>query len=122
MPFKIEIMVDEPILLKTEKRPLLHDFDEKLIANILGYSLEEIVTEKLRALLQSRKKLVERGWGASRVCRDFYDLLYILSREKLVDVPALFLKKCKIRKVMFYTPDELISRDLIDTARREWNQ
>ena len=37
------------------------------------YDINEIVVEKMRALLQFAKKLHERGWGRSRV-RDYYDL------------------------------------------------
>jgi predicted nucleotidyltransferase component of viral defense system len=43
------------------------------------YPLAEIVAEKLRALLQSRQRLQARGWGASRVCRDYYDLWKVLN-------------------------------------------
>ena len=119
---KVEITVDEPVLLKALERPILHGFGEKFETNIQGYAIEEIVAEKLRALLQSRQKLADRGWGASRVCRDYYDLWYILSREKLTGVPELFMKKCEVRNVTFHSPNEFISPDLIDTARREWNQ
>jgi predicted nucleotidyltransferase component of viral defense system len=119
---KVEITVDEPVLLEVREHPILHGFGEKIDTNILGYALEEIVAEKLRALLQSRQKLAERGWGASRVCRDYYDLWYILSREKLTGIPDLFVKKCKARKVAFHSPHELISPDLIEITRREWDQ
>lgn len=119
---KVEITVDEPVLLKTQDCPILHGFGEKLETSVSGYALEEIVAEKLRALLQSRQKLADRGWGASRVCRDYYDLWYILSREKLTGIPDLFAKKCKVRKVTFHSPEELISPSLIETARREWDQ
>ncbi|MFA5079838.1 MAG: nucleotidyl transferase AbiEii/AbiGii toxin family protein [Dehalococcoidia bacterium] len=119
---KVEITVDEPVLLEVWEHPILHGFGEKIDTNILGYELDEIVAEKLRALLQSRQKLVERGWGASRVCRDYYDLWYILSREKLTGIPDLFVKKCKVRNVAFHSPDELVSPELVETARREWDQ
>ena len=119
---KVEITVDEPVLLKTQDRLILHGFGEKLETSVSGYALEEIVAEKLRALLQSRQKLADRGWGASRVCRDYYDLWHILSREKLTGIPDLFLRKCEVRKVIFRSPDELVSPDLVETARREWDQ
>jgi len=119
---KVEITVDEPVLLKVRERPILHGFGEKFETSVPGYVLEEIVAEKLRALLQSRQRLAKRGWGASRVCRDYYDLWYILRREKLTDVPDLFVQKCKVRKVAFHSPDELVSPELIETARREWDQ
>jgi len=119
---KVEITVDEPVLLEAREHPILHGFGEEIGTSVLGYAFEEIVAEKLRALLQSRQKLAERGWGASRVCRDYYDLWYILSQEKLNGIPDLFVKKCKVRNVAFHSPDELVSRELVETARREWDQ
>jgi hypothetical protein len=53
----VKIGVDEPILLKPELRPVLHDFEELLQVNVLANTLAEIVREKLRALLQSRARL-----------------------------------------------------------------
>jgi len=119
---KVEITVDEPVLLEVREHPILHGFGEKIETTISGYVLEEIVAEKLRALLQSRQKLAERGWGASRVCRDYYDLWYILRRENLTGIPDLFAKKCQVRKVAYHSPNELVSPDLIETAQREWDQ
>ncbi|MGD0878270.1 MAG: nucleotidyl transferase AbiEii/AbiGii toxin family protein [Anaerolineales bacterium] len=119
---KVEITVDEPVLLKAQEHPILHSFGERFETSISGYALEEIAAEKLRALLQSQQKLANRGWGASRVCRDYYDLWYILGQEKLTGIPGLFVKKCEVRNVTFHSPDELVGSDLIETARREWNQ
>ncbi|PYV80988.1 MAG: hypothetical protein DMG05_30700, partial [Acidobacteria bacterium] len=42
------------------------------------YALEEIVAEKLRAILQHFEKLEVRGWSRSRA-RDYYDLWRILA-------------------------------------------
>jgi predicted nucleotidyltransferase component of viral defense system len=109
---KIEITV----LLQAREHPILHSFSETFTTSIFGYALEEIVAEKLRALLQTHEKLTNRGWGASRVCRDCYDLWWILGREKLSDVPALFTKKCTVRQVAFHTPEDFFSPDLIETA------
>jgi uncharacterized protein len=119
---KVEITVDEPVLLPARMYPIRHGFSEPFEAGIQGYALAEIAAEKLRALLQSRDKLTSRGWGASRVCRDYYDLWSILSREKLIGVPDLVKKKCAVRGVAYQLPDEFISPDLVETARREWNQ
>jgi hypothetical protein len=119
---KVEITVDEPVLLPAKGHPILHRFSEPFKASTLGYELEEIVAEKLRALLQSRDKLTSRGWGASRVCRDYYDLWWILGREKLISVAELFARKCALRKVAYQSPGDLTHPDLIETARREWDQ
>lgn len=85
---KVEISVDEPILFPTETRPVLHGFSESISAQIAVYALLEITAEKLRALLQSKTRLQKRGWGASRVCRDYYDLWNLL-RLPRIKTPAL---------------------------------
>lgn len=119
---KVEITVDEPVLLPAIARPILHDFDEPMQARVPVYALAEIVAEKLRALLQSRERLTQRGWGASRVCRDYYDLWQILRREGRLDgsIPDLLQRKCAARQVAFDASESLVSEDLFNVARSEW--
>lgn len=118
---KIEITVDEPLLLSPVKRPLLHDYDEPLAVEIQVYQIAEIVAEKLRALLQSKARLTERGWGASRVCRDYYDLWEILRRESLTkSIPDLVKRKCDLRNLTFDTPSDFFAEPLLQIARAEW--
>lgn len=121
---KVEITTDEPVLLLVEERPLLHGFDEILPARVRVYALAEIIAEKLRALLQSHQRLIERGWGASRVCRDYYDLWSVLSREGHFNglIPDLLQRKCQVRNVTFASPEDFLAEDLLQVARKEWNQ
>jgi uncharacterized protein len=121
---KLEITTDEPILLPIINRQILHEFDEPLVATVSVYDLREIVAEKLRTLLQVRRKLAERGWGASRVCRDYYDLWSILQQEGQLggQIPELLAQKCKIRNVTFKDPTDFTSPDLFDVARKQWSQ
>jgi predicted nucleotidyltransferase component of viral defense system len=121
---KVEITVDEPILLPVEKRPILHDFGEEFSVTVDVYALAEIVAEKLRALLQSQGHLAERGWGASRVCRDYYDLWSVLGREGRLKsrIPNLVRRKCEVRDVTFESPEAFLAEELLAVARREWNQ
>lgn len=121
---KVEITVDEPILLPVEERPVLHGFDEELLTVVGVYALAEIVAEKLRALLQSWEHLAERGWGASRVCRDYYDLWSVLRREGRLNgrIPDLARRKCEVRDVTFDSPEAFLAEELLAVARREWNQ
>jgi predicted nucleotidyltransferase component of viral defense system len=121
---KVEITVDEPIFLPVEKRPILNDFGEEFSVPVDVYALAEIVAEKLRALLQSQGHLAERGWGASRVCRDYYDLWSVLGREGRLNgwIPDLVIRKSKIRNVSFESPEAFLAEELLAVARREWNQ
>ena len=121
---KVEITVDEPLLLPVEERHLLHGFGEDLPVAVNSYTLKEIVAEKLRALLQSHQRLRERGWGASRVCRDYYDLWWILQQEGRMDgvVPDLVDQKCDVRSVSYESPEDFLNPELLTVAKREWNQ
>jgi len=73
----VEVTMDERVLKPPTMRPVIHGYDEPLDAAVLVYALEEIVAEKLRAILQHVAKLDERGWSRSRA-RDYYDLWRIL--------------------------------------------
>ena len=121
---KVEITVDEPILTPVDIRPVLHGFAEEMNVRIPVYSLMEITAEKLRALLQSQARLHERGWGASRVCRDYYDLWNLLQVPglKSPDLLPLLAEKCVVRDVTYASPNDFISQDLLDVASAEWAQ
>lgn len=121
---KVEITVDEPIITPVEIRPVLHGFAEEIDVSIPVYSLTEITAEKLRALLQSKARLQERGWGASRVCRDYYDLWNLLQVPggKSSDLIPLLAQKCVVRDVTYASPDDFISQDLMTEASAEWAQ
>ena len=99
-------------------------FTEDFEAHIPVYSLAEIAAEKLRALLQSKARLQERGWGASRVCRDYYDLWNLLQVPglKSPDLIPLLDQKCLVRNVAYASPNDFISEDLLAVARAEWTQ
>jgi uncharacterized protein len=121
---KVEITVDEPIFTPVDIRPVLHGFAEEFEAHIPVYSLKEITAEKLRALLQSKARLHEKGWGASRICRDYYDLWNLLQVPgiKSPDLIPLLAEKCAIRGVSFASPQDFISEVLLSVAGSEWTQ
>lgn len=119
---KVEITVDEPLLLSPETRPVLHDYQEPFRAQTAVYPLPEIAAEKYRALLQSLDRLQEKGWGANRVCRDYFDLWWILGQVDLLDsdIPSLTDQKCAARGIVYKHPDEFFAEALVEVANREW--
>jgi len=121
---KVEITADEQVLLPPERRSLLHRFPDAVEGAHWCYPLEEIAAEKLRALLQSRERLRARGWGASRVCRDYYDLWRILSGEGLRKdlLPSLVAQKCAHRDITFETPQDFFATMLLEAAKAEWER
>lgn len=121
---KVEITCDEPIYSDIQTRAVIHPFGEDYSATVGAYSLQEIAAEKMRALLQSQARLQERGWGASRVCRDYYDLWHLLKQPECNEqnLMPLLIRKCAVRQVHFSSPDDFIGDELLHVARTEWPQ
>lgn len=111
----IEITTKETILLPPNTKSIIHGYNEELTAQINVYSLEEIVAEKVRALLQFAKKLHERGWCRSRV-RDYYDIWSILTQYgKEMDcsiLPDLTDKKCAAKGIEFKSFEDILHKIL----------
>lgn len=120
---KIEVTTQEKVLLSADDRKIIHGYHEAFDCNILTYQIEEIIAEKIRAILQFAKKLHERGWGRSRV-RDYYDLWRILSdyghliRRELL--PDLVHQKCSTKSVSFDSVNDLFQEKLLESLS-EWN-
>lgn len=109
---KIHLTFDEPILTEAVGcfvRPRYSDLSEFQVA---AYSKQEIVAEKMRALLQQQKK-----WPRPR---DLYDLWFILCRLKerfdTHELRGLFVEKCGVRHIQ---PN---MAGLISENLREWNR
>jgi predicted nucleotidyltransferase component of viral defense system len=57
----VETAIDETVLKPPNLREIIHEYGEPLRTQVLVYSLEEIVAEKLRTIFQHIEKLEERG-------------------------------------------------------------
>ncbi len=121
----IETTVDEPILKPVSRRRILHEYGEPLLVEVQVYALEEIIAEKLRAILQHVRKLEERGWSRSRA-RDYYDLWRLLgthgNRLDLSDFGALLREKCAVRAVTFSGPEDFFQGPMLEYVERTWDQ
>ncbi len=121
----IEVTVDEPVVRPTTRRPILHEYGEPIQADAQVYALEEIVAEKLRAILQHARKLEERGWSRSRA-RDYYDLWRMFGtygdRMDLTGFGDLLDEKCSVRSVGFAKPDDFFPDIVLDHVERTWVQ
>ncbi len=121
----VEITMEEPIQIEPVKRPILHGYEEEMFQEINVYSLEEIIAEKMRAILQHFKKLEERGWTRSRA-RDYYDIWRILNGYsnalRMEIISSLFLEKCKVKEVEFTNPGDFFDNILLDYIARTWEQ
>ncbi len=121
---KVEVATRELVVLPPQERPILHEYNEELNGSVLVYRVEEIIAEKIRAILQLAKKLHERGWGRSRV-RDYYDLWRIFQEyggqiDKSI-LPDLVRQKCAIKDVVFTAVDDLFRARLMEFLK-EWDK
>ncbi len=120
---KIEITHDEPLLLDTEQRSLIHGYGEELTATLRCYSLAEVVAEKMRALLQTQQKLIARGWNRPRA-RDYYDLWRVFRdfgpSLKDAELNDLLKRKSAHRGVSYGSLDDFFTSELEAEARRNW--
>jgi uncharacterized protein len=120
---KVEVTHDEPVILTPEYKPILHGYDEVLDCMVACYHIEEIIAEKLRALLQTHKKLITRGWNRPRA-RDYYDLWSVLKNYSCAVDNARLIemlnKKCQHRDVSYQTIDDFFTPELIKEAHQHW--
>lgn len=120
---KIEITVDEPLMLVAASRPLLHRYGESLAVSLRSYRLEEIVAEKLRTLLQAQKRVDEGKW-ARNCARDYYDLWHLCRLPSdafdRVAVAAILPQKCAVRGVSFGGVADFFPPLIVSEAARQW--
>ena len=121
----IEATVDEPILWPFENRRVIHEYEEPFEAEVQVYSLEEVVAEKLRAILQHSATLSSRGWSRSRA-RDYYDLWRVLGAYKdqmdLTGFDSLLDQKCAVRDVAFNGPEDFFHDPMLAYVASTWEQ
>jgi predicted nucleotidyltransferase component of viral defense system len=121
----VEVCVDEAVLQPIQRRAIVHEYGEELKADLQVYSLEEIIAEKLRAILQHIETLQQRGWSRSRA-RDYYDLWRILGDYggclRLKDFATTLARKCAARQVAFNGPDAFFEPAMLAYVQKTWQQ
>ena len=125
MRVMVEISVDEQVLLPAQHRRVIHEYGEPLEVEVKVYALEEIVAEKLRAILQHIERLEVRGWDRSRA-RDYYDLWRILAsfqdQMNLTGFATLLANKCALRRVRFTSSKDFFPDTLMTHVEKTWEQ
>ena len=121
----IEVTVDEPVLWPVQSRKVIHDYGESLKAEVQVYSLEEVIAEKLRAILQQADMFERRGWSRSRA-RDYYDIWQVLGTYRdqmdLTDFSTLVHQKCVLRGVDFEGPEDFFHSRMLAYVGETWTQ
>ena len=121
----VEITTDEPVLRDPVVRQVIHGYGEAYDTAIQAYALEEVVAEKLRAILQHVEHVERRGWSRSRA-RDYYDLWRILGEHRtaldLSSFSELLNRKCEVRGVSFDVVDDFFRPVILEQVERTWDQ
>ena len=121
----IEITMDERMLTPVEKWKVIHEYGEPLDVVVQVYSIEEVVAEKLRAILQHVEILATRGWARSRA-RDYYDLWRVIrtykDRMALTGFDSLLREKCAARGVSFEGPESFFDDRMLAYVEETWEQ
>ena len=124
----VEISLDETIVGAPAWLPLLNVPSrvgpKEPVPSCLVYTLDEIVAEKMRALLQWKRQLKEKNRRDMPVARTCFDLHYLLSRhrERISNAgfAELLSEKCRTRDVVFLGVASFFDEELIGVAKQRW--
>jgi len=121
----VEISMDEKVLKPSDERLIIHGYGEFIDSRVRVYALEEIVAEKLRAILQQAEQFEKRGWSRSRA-RDYYDLWCVLktygNQMNMAGFNSFLLEKCAVRNVSFGGPDDFFQGRMLSYVEKTWEQ
>jgi len=113
---KIEIILYELMVFPTEIKQVHHPYSDQLSQNPLEipcYAIEEVLSEKFRALIQ-------RSYTAPR---DFYDIWYLANHVNEIDwqkVKLAFFEKMKYKGIEFKTIEQMINVDNDKLLKAAW--
>jgi len=104
-----EKLISEPVMKKT-----LSDYSDDIDSELVVYSLEEILSEKLRSILQRGKS------------RDYYDVWILLknykndfSNELLWEI---FKEKCEFKDIPTPKTEDFFNKERTEEAGRYWER
>lgn len=113
---KIEMIQYEKMLFPASQRPVTHDYSDQLskaAETIPCYDLKEVMSEKLRALIQ-------RSYTAPR---DYYDIWFLANHFQDWDwtvIKAVFLEKMKFKNLEFTGIDQLLNYENDKSIQSAW--
>jgi uncharacterized protein len=111
---KVDLTQDEPIVGERETKKMISVYPDDPDASIKSYSLEEIMAEKMRSIL-------ERGKS-----RDYYDVWQLLklhsSGMSYPEILRIFMKKCTHKYVEFASPEDFLKEKRTELARSYWKR
>jgi predicted nucleotidyltransferase component of viral defense system len=113
---KIEIILYEKMILAPEIANIIHNYSDKLTENAQNipiYSISEVLSEKIRALIQ-------RSYTAPR---DYFDIWYLSKNIENIDwqeVVKGFYKKIEYKSMQFSGVEQLINENNDKILKSAW--
>jgi len=113
---KIEIILYEKMIFAPESATILHPYSDNLTENAQNipiYSINEVLAEKIRALIQ-------RSYTAPR---DYFDIWYLIKNIKYIDwedVIQGFYKKTAYKNLQFSGIEQLINDNNDKILKSAW--
>jgi predicted nucleotidyltransferase component of viral defense system len=113
---KIEIILYEVMIFEPNIKSIHHPYSDKLSENALHipvYSINEVLAEKLRALIQ-------RSYTAPR---DYYDIWYLNKNTKNIDWQAVveaFYTKTTYKELQFTSVEQFINSHNDKLLKSAW--
>lgn len=113
---KLEITLYEKLLFEPALRTVYHDYSDQLssaVDEIACYDIREVLSEKLRALIQ-------RSYTAPR---DYYDIWYLSKHFNdlpWTEINQAFLNKMAFKGLEFTGVDQLMNVKSENTVKRAW--
>ncbi|GHU67504.1 hypothetical protein FACS189413_02380 [Bacteroidia bacterium] len=113
---KIEIILYEKMIFEPEIANIIHNYSDKLTENAQNipiYSIYEVLSEKLRALIQ-------RSYTAPR---DYYDIWYLSKKVENIDwkkVVSGFNEKVKYKNLQYSGVEDLINEHNDKILKSTW--
>jgi predicted nucleotidyltransferase component of viral defense system len=112
---KIEIILYEEMIFEVTERTVSHPYSDKLALEntIPCYKIEEVLSEKIRALIQ-------RSYTAPR---DYYDIWYLSNNFPDLNwtvIVEAFYKKMKFKNIEFTGIDQLINPKSDKALKGAW--
>jgi len=111
---KLDISYTEKILTEVVNKNIFHEYsDNNLITQVIPvYSINEIISEKLRSLIQRNRP------------RDIFDLctlLQDLNKEYFTLIQDLLFEKCQYKNIYFTGVEDFINSEKERKNKRGWN-
>ncbi len=110
---KVDISYSEKLVLRIENKSLIHQYSDsrKITNSISTYCLNEIIAEKIRALVQRNRP------------RDIYDNWYLLSKIDSIQIPKIqnvLFKKAHSKNIEIRNVEQFINATKKNINKNEW--